>query len=320
MTEHQPVNVASPYATTPRYRILVVDDEPSNIHMLNHVLKGEYDILPATSGEQALELCRRHLPDLVLLDVMMPVLDGYQVCSRLRQDALTRNIPVIFITTRDGIEDEERGFEAGGVDFITKPVSLPIVRARVRTHLTIKHQADLLRSMAFIDGLTGVANRRYFEEALQSEWRRCSRSAAPLAVIISDVDHFKLYNDSYGHQAGDLCLQAVARAMKEELRRPGDFLARYGGEEFICLLPETKLKGALALAEALGRAVQELGIRHQASAAGEVLTVSLGVAVMQPGEEYDPQQLVKLADAMLYQAKNSGRNCSRGSHGRLGQG
>ena len=157
-------SIASPYAPAPRYRILVVDDDATNILMLNQMLKGDYDVLSATSGRQALELCRRHLPDLVLLDVMMPEMDGYRVCAELKFDPATQNIPVIFITTRGGIEDEERGFEAGGVDFITKPVSLPIVRARVRTHLTIKRQADLLRSLAFVDGLTGVANRRYFDD------------------------------------------------------------------------------------------------------------------------------------------------------------
>ena len=311
MMTHQAVTAASAYASTPRYRILLVDDEPINILTLNQILKGEYEVMLATSGPQAIELCLRHLPDLVLLDVMMPVMDGYRVCSELKSNPLTGNIPVIFITTCDGIEDEERGFLAGGVDFITKPVSLPIVRARVRTHLTIKHQADLLRSQAFIDGLTGVANRRHFDEALQTEWRRCCRTLTPLAVIVSDVDHFKLYNDAYGHQAGDLCLKQVALAMKEQLKRPGDFLARYGGEEFVCLLPETKLSGAMALAEALGHAVEGLGLRHETSPGG-VVTISLGVAVMVPRAEIEPTSLVEIADHMLYQAKGDGRNCARG--------
>ena len=308
---HHAVEVASPYATAPRHRILLVDDEPANIHILNQVLKGDYDIMMATDGRQAVELCRRQLPDLVLLDVTMPGLDGYQVCRELKQDQSTHNIPVIFITARDAIEDEERGFGAGGVDFITKPVSPPIVRARVRTHLTIKHQADLLRSMAFIDGLTSVANRRYFDEALRNEWRRCCRSLTPLAVIISDVDHFKLYNDGYGHQAGDLCLRQVAGAMREELKRPGDFLARYGGEEFICLLPGTELRGAMVLADALGRAVEGLAIEHDASAGG-VVTISRGVAVMVPSTDQEPYDLVEVADSLLYEAKKGGRNCSRG--------
>ena len=319
MNQH-PATQNAPHAPAPRHRILVVDDEPANILTLNEILKREYEVLLATNGRQAVELCRRHLPDLVLLDVIMPGMDGYQVCKELKRDEGTRDIPVIFITARDGIEDEERGFQAGGVDFITKPVSMPVVRARVRTHLTIKHQADLLRSMAFIDGMTSVANRRYFDETLTAEWRRCCRTLTPLAVIIVDVDRFKTYNDRYGHQAGDLCLQEVARAMAAQLKRPGDFLARYGGEEFVCLLPDTTMKGAVGLAEALGRAVEGLGIPHEGADPGEVVTISRGVAMMTPSVDIDPYELVRSADNMLYQAKNAGGNCSCGENLGLGNG
>ena len=294
-----------------RYRILLVDDDPANVHALNQSLKREYDVLLATGGRQAIELCRRELPDLVLADVVMPGMDGFQLCRALKRDPDTRHIPVIFVTARDGVEDQEAGFEAGGVDFITKPVSPPIVRARARTHLFIKHQADLLRSMAFIDGLTTVANWRYFDESLRNEWRRCCRSQTPLAVVILDIDHFRAYNESCGHQAGDRCLQELARIMKDQLQRPGDFIARYGGDEFVCLLPETGMEGAFSLADTLGRAVERLGIRHGVATNGGGVTVSRGVAALVPTAEIEPYLLVDNAYAGLSEAKEGGRNITR---------
>jgi len=304
--------VATPYSSTPRYRILLVDDEPANVLALREILKGEYELLPATSGEKALTLCRRHLPDLVLLDVVLPGMDGYRLCRELKADPLTRNIPVIFITGSDSPQEQERCFLSGGVDFVAKPVSLPIVRARVRTQLTIKQQTDLLRSFAFADGLTGVANRRYFEETLQTEWRRCARTGTQLTLIVAGLDHFRSYNERYGRQAGDLCLKKVAAALREELKRPADLAARHGGDEFVCLLPETRLKGALSLAETLGLAVSGLAILHEGVAAG-VVTVSLGVAVTVPLPEGEPRELLAEALAQLKLAKCAGRNGWQGT-------
>ncbi len=220
----------------------------------------------------------------------------------------TRDVPVIFVTARDSTEDETQGLEVGAVDFITKPVNPPVVRARVRTHVALKRQADLLRSMAFNDGLTGVANRRWFDERLQVEWLRCRRNKLPLSLILLDLDHFKAYNDHYGHQAGDDCLRAAAAAMKSRLGRPADLLARYGGEEFVCLLPETPIDGARAKAEDLGRAVFDLALPHADSPTAPVVTISRGVATASPALDGSPNELLQRADAKLYAAKRAGRN------------
>jgi diguanylate cyclase (GGDEF)-like protein len=230
----------------------------------------------------------------------------------------------MFVTAHDRPEDEVKGLEAGAVDFITKPVHPAIVLARVRTQLTLKQQADQLRDMAWTDALTGVANRRSFEARLQLEWRRCQRIKLPLSLIMIDIDHFKLYNDAYGHQAGDRCLQHVASALGASLRRGSDFVSRYGGEEFVCVLPGAGLAGAIERADEIGRAVERLGIAHAQAAAGPMVTVSRGVSATIPDTETAASDLLEVADAMLYQAKRTGRNrtlssvLGRGNEGRKG--
>jgi diguanylate cyclase (GGDEF)-like protein len=287
--------------------VLVVDDQPANVHALYQVLAADHQVLVATGGEQALQQCRDKLPDLVLLDVVMPGIDGYEVCRRLKADSATRDIPVIFVTGRSEVEDETRGFEAGAVDFIAKPIHPPIVRARVRTQLTLKHQADLLRQLAFIDGLTGVFNRRCLDERLHAEWARAAREQQPLALLIIDIDVFKRYNDMHGHLAGDDCLRRVAQRLSSELTRPGDLLARYGGEEFACVLPDTDAAGAFGVAQRLEQAVRALQIPHPASPVAGIVTVSLGVAVARPRPGEDALGLVESADQQLYEAKRAGR-------------
>jgi diguanylate cyclase (GGDEF)-like protein len=291
-----------------RSRILVVDDDPSIVDLLEAFLQHEYHVSVATHGEQAIDLCRRQLPDLVLLDVMMPGPDGYEVCRRLKSDPATRDVPIIFVTARDEVDEEIRGLEAGAVDFLSKPVHRAIVLARVRTHIVLRQQAAKLRDMAMTDILTGVANRRCVEERLDSEWRRCRRNQVPIAVIMIDIDHFKFYNDAYGHQAGDNCLQHIAAALKKGLRRPGDLLGRYGGEEFLCLLPETTLDRAVERADELGRAVMALNIVHAHAADERVVTISRGVSATVPTGETELADLLEVADAMLYDAKRGGRN------------
>ncbi len=293
---------------TKRARVLVVDDDPSSVHALMEILKVHYEVSVATDGERVVEISERRRPDLVLLDIMLPGLDGYEVCRRLKSNPATSEIPVIFVTARESIDDQIKGLEAGAVDFITTPVHAPLVLARARTHIALKHHADRLRELALTDMLTGVANRRCFEDRLKSEWRRCRRNRSPIALIMIDIDDFKQYNDTYGHQAGDHCLAQVSSAMKRALRRPGDLLSRYGGEEFACLLPETGLGQAMRRAEELGRSVESLGIPHPHSAAGPVVTVSRGVAALVPSAEIQPRELVRAADAMLYAAKRAGRN------------
>lgn len=291
-----------------RQRILIVDDAMTNIVALEELLKGDYEVLYATGSEQGLEACRSLLPDLVLLDVVMPGIDGFEVCSRLKRDPDTRDIPVVFVTARSDIADETRGLEAGAIDFITKPFSPPIVRARVRNHLELARQRNLLSLHAFVDGLTGVANRRKFEEALDSEWRRCARQDAPLGLIMADVDLFKLYNDNYGHPAGDACLKSVAETLARNLNRGGDLIARYGGEEFVCLLPETDLEGVRATGARLVNAVSELAIPHFKSSVAKSVTISLGGTAAIPHPDFIGPDLVRGADTLLFRAKKEGRN------------
>jgi len=292
-----------------RPRLLLVDDQAINIRMLHQIFQADYDVFSATSGEQALAFCEGRQPDLILLDIVMPGMDGYEVCRRLKSNPLTAAIPVIFVTAHSESSEEEMGLAVGAVDFISKSASVNVVKARVKTHLTLKYQADLLRAHALIDGLTGVANRRYFDEVLAAEWRRCVRSALPLSLILIDIDFFKRFNDHYGHQAGDACLQQVALCIKATLSRSHDLLARYGGEEFACILPETALEGAEQKAQAMQAAVRALAIPHATSdVAGGVVTISLGVvAVRTAKHEDDATDLIGAADSLLYEAKHAGR-------------
>ncbi|TFW30991.1 diguanylate cyclase domain-containing protein [Massilia horti] len=292
-------------------RILVVDDAMENIQVLNGALEGEHEVLFAMSGEKALELARGQRPDLILLDAIMPGMDGYAVCDALRAGPDTRDIPVIFVTALKTPEDETRALAAGAADFISKPVNAAVVRARVRTHLTIKRQSDALRALTLTDGLTQVANRRAFDQRLEAEWRRCERAALPISLILVDVDHFKAYNDHYGHQAGDACLVRVGMALRRVAGRPQDLVARYGGEEFAILLPQLDAGGAEGLAMRLQAELALLEIEHATSPTSPWLTVSMGIAQMAPAGAAEPAALVEAADARLYLAKRAGRNCFR---------
>jgi diguanylate cyclase (GGDEF)-like protein len=234
-------------------------------------------------------------------------MDGFEVCSSLKADDATCNIPVIFVTAHTDAAQETHGLGLGAVDFIAKPVNPAVVRARVKTQLTLKFQSDLLRKLVFLDGLSGVYNRRYFDQQLGIEWARSTRSSFPLSAIMIDVDHFKLFNDRYGHQTGDDCLRQIAVALKVCLKRPGDLVARYGGEEFACILPDTPFDDAMCLANDLERKVRALAIPHESSSVAEVITVSVGVATRTVDSADDAAALVGLADSQLYNAKQSGR-------------
>ncbi len=295
-------------------RLLVVDDQPINIQTLYQTFSEDHQVLMATSGVAALQVCKNKLPDLILLDVMMPDMDGYELCRQLKADERLRDIPVVFVTARNDESAETLALDVGAVDFISKPINTRIVRARVKTHLALKSQRDLLRSLAYIDGLTSVFNRRLFDERLAMEWSRSARNGEAISVILIDVDHFKRYNDHYGHLEGDACLRTVARTLKESVRRPADLVARYGGEEFGCILPETDLPGAMQLAERLRQAVAAQQIPHADSAVNACVTISLGVASIRgTHDKDDPEVLLALADTMLYQSKSDGRNRSTGA-------
>ena len=296
-------------------KLLLVDDHPINIQVMHQIFAADFQVFMATSGAQALAICRDNPPDLVLLDVVMPGMDGFAVCSQLKADAATRNIPVIFVTAHNDAAQETHGLEVGAVDFISKPVNPAVVRARVKTHLMLKLQSDVMRKLVFLDGLTGVFNRRYFDQQLVIEWARSARNDSPLSVILIDVDFFKLFNDHYGHQAGDDCLQQIAMTLKTALKRPADLVARYGGEEFVCILPDTRFDDALLLARLLEQQVRALQIPHEKSSISAVITLSLGVAArsQQAADPIsgktagDSAALVALADTRLYLAKSNGR-------------
>lgn len=285
-------------------RVLIVDDEPANVRVLAEALQNEYDLRFATDGERALALAASLPADLILLDVVMPGLDGFEVLRRLQAQPATRTTPVIFVTARDEVGEEEQGFALGAVDYITKPVSAPIVRARVRTHLELKRQRDLLERLALVDGLTGIANRRRFDEEFARRAAAAFEARQALALLLVDIDHFKLYNDHYGHGPGDECLRSVAAALHGAFARAGDLAARYGGEEFVVLLGGGD---TAAQARRLLDAVHALGLPHPSAGAGARVSVSVGAVERAPGAP-DGRDLLEHADRLLYEAKRGGRD------------
>lgn len=289
--------------------LLVIDDSLTVRRMLGAILARRYRVLLAASGAEGLGMALEHAPDLILLDVMMPGLDGFTVCTHLKSDSRTREIPVLFLTALSSEGDEMRALEAGGIDFIPKPISPAVLCARVRNHLELKHTQDKLRNLSLMDGLTGIANRRRFDQYLDLEWQRCTRNAHPLSVVMGDVDFFKAYNDAYGHGQGDDCLRKVAQVFAQALRRPADLAARYGGEEFVCVLPETDREGARIVADQIMAGMALLELPHAQSAISPRVTVSVGVATTsQPSPSGTWQDLVEMADQCLYRAKANGRN------------
>ena len=290
-------------------RILIVDDVPDNIRVLSRMLVDDgHEISAATNGRQALKLAETCAPDLILLDVMMPDMDGYQVCAALKADPLLRAIPVIFIAALADVEEETRGLGLGAVDYTTKPFKEPIVRVRVKSHLELKHQRDILERLSHVDGLTGIPNRRAFDARLDEEWRRSIRSGDQLGAAMIDVDLFKQYNDAHGHLSGDDCLRAVADALTAALKRGGDFVARYGGEEFVCLFSDLDANALAAVTEKIRAAVEALQIPHGDSPISPWVTISIGAALRQPTPETSPSGLIEAADLQLFEAKRQGRN------------
>lgn len=309
-------------------KFLLVDDDSSSVRLMASILSGLGSSRFATNGPEALRLAREWVPDLVLLDAEMPGMNGFQVCEALKTEPALAEVPVIFVTSHSEADFEVAGFEIGAADFIAKPVNPALVLARVKAQLRVKQMADELRRISTVDALTSVANRRWFDLALAREWRRARRGDEPLALLMADVDHFKLYNDRYGHPAGDECLRAVAQALVAASQRPADLVARYGGEEFMLLLPGTPREGAQHMAHRVLDAVETLAIPHAASPTAQHVTVSLGLACYDeqsttwlqrlPGSRFDESQdgielsnFIKAADAALYAAKRAGRAQAR---------
>ncbi|WP_064663814.1 diguanylate cyclase [Pseudoalteromonas sp. MQS005] len=286
--------------------ILVVDDQPINIQIVFQVLGNEYNILMATSGKQAIKVCHDSRPDLILLDVVMPEQDGLETCRQLKADKQLADIPVIFVTGLHHQKDEDACWDAGGVDFIHKPFNANTLRNRVKVHLTLKRQSDELRSQAYLDGLTGIYNRRYFDNVLSIQLAQHRRNLNPLAVMMVDIDYFKKYNDTFGHLAGDDALRKVANTLKHSFSRPIDMVARYGGEEFVVLLADTDINGAVTVAKKMLHNVLELDIANPQTPTTK-LSISIGIAVANKPEDYD-SNILELADQQLYKSKQHGRN------------
>ena len=316
--------------------ILIVDDAREIRKMLAHVLrKSGYENLEfAESGKEAIQLVddkikAREEIDLILLDVVMRGIGGIEVCRRLKRRDKIKDVPIIMVTGKEDSFTLQEAFSAGATDYITKPFSRIELEARVgsalRLRKEIKHrnkrEQELketarklekanrkLEQMASIDSLTGLANRRLFDEALIREWKRARRKQETLGLLLVDIDHFKPYNDAYGHQAGDKCLEKIGDRLTELVVRPADLVARYGGEEFAVILPSTDLKGTLTVAERIRSEIEAMGLVHRESPVGDYVTVSIGAAIAKPGAKERKEKLVRAADKALYQAKESGRN------------
>ena len=293
--------------TTERPKILIVDDDKRYLQSLEALLQPQYHVIADSDSLNTLGIAMTEHPYLILLDLMMENIDGFQVIRELKQNLETADIPVIVITGSHESRDETQCLRLGAVDYITKPFNPDIVRARVQTHVELKRQKELLKILSYQDGLTGIANRRYFDDTLIREHRRCLRAGTSLSALMIDIDFFKKFNDIYGHLTGDDCLKLVTQTMRSRLNRPSDLLARYGGEEFVCILPDTDREGAEKVAEDLRLAVMNQQIPHK-SGIGGVVTVSIGVVSGHPAEGADPRKFLLQADHCLYQAKISGRN------------
>ncbi len=292
-----------------RQKILVVDDSPLNTKIMETALIEDYEVLISHNGKEALSICNSNdPPDLILLDIIMPEIDGYEICRRLNQGAKTKDIPVIFLTSLTAAKDIEFGLTLGAIDYITKPFSIPIIKAKIKNHLAVKYYQDTLKINTDVDQLTQIANRRRFDDTMTLEIKKAKRTGTILSVLLLDIDHFKFYNDTYGHLEGDTCLKKVATALAVTLKRPKDLAARWGGEEFVCLLPNTNAKGAQNVAEALRKAIQNLNIPHESSPVNDVVTVSVGIISSNPMDENSFDNLLRRADEALYQAKETGRN------------
>jgi len=306
-------------------RILIVDDDAVSVRLLAHILTGLARIQVTTKASEALALVLSGQPDLVLLDIEMPELDGFALCEQIRQQPGGDQTLVLFVTSHGEEALEVRALAAGAIDFIHKPVRREIVRSRVSNYLALKRQTDELMRLSMEDGLTGVANRRAYDRLIDQEYARASRTGDSLALLICDVDHFKAYNDTYGHVAGDACLQEIASILRARTRRAGDVVARYGGEEFAVIMPRCSLSEAQAISASMLEAIRDRQIAHAGSPTASCVTMSIGVNAIVPSErsaadrrptgapdghtlQTDVLTFIQQTDNALYRAKQAGRN------------
>lgn len=290
------------------HTILAVDDSPENLDLIKNILEPYYTVKVAPSSKLALQIAHSQKPDLILLDIMLDEISGYEICRQLKEDNDTRNIPVIFLTAKRSEADEVLGFKIGACDYITKPFSPAIVLARVKTQINLKAKTDLLEKLASLDGLTEIPNRRAFDTAFERQFNQAKRTATPLSLLIMDIDNFKLFNDYYGHPLGDDCLKKVAATLVKHTHRPEDLVARLGGEEFSILLPNTDNFGAAMRAEQYRSAIEDLKIHQAVNSPLPYVTVSIGVGTVIAHAHDDSKGLLQAADDALYRAKRQGRN------------
>lgn len=289
--------------------ILIVDDMVFNIEVLSELLGDDYKIKIAKNGAKALEIAfSDEKPDLILLDIEMPEMDGFEVCRRLKNSSETSGIPIIFVTAKNDVENEEFGLNLGAVDYIYKPYRPSTIKIRVKNQISLKLKSDKLEEYSMIDGLTNIYNRRYFDDEYTKKYKEMAREKKTLAVFMIDVDFFKRYNDHYGHGKGDDCLIKLADTLNNTLKRPTDMVARYGGEEFVVVLYDIDLEGAKKVAQSLVSAVKELSIPHEYSDAASQVTISLGMAFKEADSALSKEEILKNADEALYRAKESGRD------------
>lgn len=289
--------------------VLIVDDMTTNLLILSDLLKDEYQIKIAKNGQKALDIVHSSDEvDIILLDIMMPDIDGYEVCRELKSNPKTKNIPIIFVTAKDNDADEEYGLNLGAIDYITKPFNKAIVKLRIKNHLELKLKSDLLEELSMYDGLTHIPNRRFFDEVFQSTYKEVKRENKSLAVLMIDIDFFKLYNDNYGHGKGDEALKKVAQALQITLKRPTDLVARYGGEEFVILLKDISEENVKKIALNLLQSIRELQISHEYSKVEQIITISIGVAYKTASSLINKIELLICADEALYDVKRTSRN------------
>jgi diguanylate cyclase (GGDEF)-like protein len=292
--------------------ILIVDDDNTVVIALNKALKKVGRIRFAFSAEQAFSMISERCPDLILLDVELPDILGLEVCSILKSAPETENIPILFITSHTEVGFEEQVFDVGAADYIVKPLNPRVVAARVQTHLDYHRVIRLLEKQAHTDSMTGLANRRTFDERLIEELEVSRHKKEPLTVVLIDIDEFKKYNDHFGHIEGDDCIKNITSALGDLAKRPRDLAARYGGEEFAYILPNTNTDAANALLTDLLRTIEALNIAHAPEAQFDVVTISIGYSTIIPEQEYannsDDWAIVKAADNALYKSKQNGRN------------
>ena len=289
--------------------VLVVDHEYLHIKTLTLILGKEYTIYAAKSGEAAIEVAEKYLPDLILLDVLMPGMDGYETITRLKSNPKTKNIPVIFITGLADEKDQVKGLEYDIVDYIAKPFNQKIVKLRIRNQIKIVNQMRAIEHLSRIDQLTNLPNRRYFIERMEAEWKVSVRKSLSLSLLILDIDYFKKYNDTYGYLQGDNAIREAAQIILRSIKRPNDFAARYGGEEFIVILPDTDKTGALNVAEHIRSNIESAVVTlHDKEDEPTKITVSVGLNTLTPqfGDSLD--SFISCADNALYVSKENGRN------------